>query len=383
MDAKDYEITQNRHILNSLFFNHDRNPAHHSALETSLILLSLASDEPVSGASFHDEVEKLNLDKKLEIIGDYILESPRVVIAPGVLMQSFADNVISFDNVISCVKTKFRYPLLVPVDKGSRPLKISSEVQPGKDNALNYTVSMSSTDLFNRQLQTTLAMSAVAFPKTVSESDIYEKYVTGKFTELEDDAKDPIHSLSHKTFISSDDDDAYWKSIQNTPSRRNGGFSQLELLAKLPRILSIEVDEIEKNPPRGYETPQRNIEPFMRYVEREKEYGRLNGKTVEERALELSKKRKYIYARQSAYFNPMKDLQTGENFELKISLVNYNKAGLHKFVSGAYSGDTPLFLGETTVLAGPMFTDRLINYLFKINYSVDLLQRFKHKMPEF
>jgi hypothetical protein len=225
-------------------------------------------------------------------------------------------------------------------------------------------------------------MEVTAFPKGVPEGDIYEGYVMKKFADLEAEAKTPIQFLSHKTFISSDDDDAYWRSIQSAPSKRNGGFSQLELLAKLPRILSMEVDEIEKNPPEGYEAQQRSLEPLLRYAEREKEYGRLNGKSVEERAQELSKKKKYIYSKQTAYFNPMKDLAVGENFELRIYLMRH-KNGMHKFISGAYIGDEPLFLGESIVLAGPMFTDRLINYLLKINSSVESLQLFTYKTAWF
>ena len=107
---------------------------------------------------------------------------------------------------------------------------------------------------------------------------------------MSEQKKKPIHSLTHETYVSQDDDECYWNSVQNQAFRRNEGVSQLELLAKLPRVLSKEADTIEANPPEAYEVPKRDLGPFLRYAGKEEGYGLLNGKSVEQRATELSKK---------------------------------------------------------------------------------------------
>jgi len=385
-DLKTYNIRQNQHILNSLFFNHDRNPAHHSALHTALILLSLASEK-----GFHDEVckkdidENLWLEKKLEILGHDVLENDGLVIAPGVLMQSLADNNIPENMIITKVDTRFSYPLLTPVDKGSKELTVEENRSENPGNpGITYNLKFYAADFYNNPItkKDTLVpiaeMNIAAFPTDLSSEEIFEKYVKEDFDKLNKKNKNPIHSLTHKTYISADDDECYWRSIQNkNPFRRNGNISQLELLAKLPRVLSRETDEIEENPPENYDY-KTDASPFLKYAEKEKEYGMINGKTVEERAEELAKKRKYTYARQETVFDPRIGIEISEDFDLSIDLTKV-KRGIHTFDSRAVSEKGVLFAGQSKVLASPLFTERVIRYLEKINYSVDELERFRHK----
>jgi len=346
-DEKTYHITQNHHILNSLFFNHDRNPPHHSALHTALILLSLTSEK-----GFHDEVcsdeaeEDTFLEKKLEIVGDDVLKQEGLVIAPGVLLQSLADNHIPPDKIITKVETRFMYPLLVPVDKGSKELKIriSEEVNP--EGTFDYKIGFFSDDIYGAEVQIA-EMSVKSVPYTIPIDKIYERFVKEHFEKLKRKKQEPIVSISHDTYISADDDDCYWRSIQGkNPFKRNGSISQLELLSKMPRILSMMADKIENDSPEGYQAPERDLSPFLRYAEKEKSYGRNNGKSVEERARELSKRLRTTYARQVIVFDPRMRLDIDQHFDLTTNLLGKIKRGMHTFISEAAVGDDTLFVDE-------------------------------------
>jgi len=389
MEEKKYNITQNHHILNSLFFNHDRNPAHHSAVHTSLILLSLASEK-----GFHDEfcekkdTENQQLDKKLEIIGHDILNREGSIIAPGVLLQSLADNHIPQDIIITKVETRFAYPLLVPVDKGSKELEVQISKQEDFPK-INYTIKFYATDIYDKKIirekngekiQIPITeMEITAFPNNISPEEIYESFTKEHFTKLRKAKKEPIYTLSHDTYISADDDDCYWRSIQNkNPFRRNKSISQLELLAKIPRILSMVADKLENESPGNYKILERELDPFIKYAEKEKSYERNNGKNVEERAKELSKRLRTTYARQIIVFDPRMRLGIDEHFDLTVQLSGKIKRGMHTFISEAAIKDKTLFIDESKIIGSPLLTDRVIKYLNKINYSVEELELFRY-----
>ncbi|MBW2965792.1 hypothetical protein KY342_01660 [Candidatus Woesearchaeota archaeon] len=389
MEEKIYNITQNHHILNSLFFNHDRNPAHHSAVHTSLILLSLASEK-----GFHDEVcekkdtENEYLDKKLEIIGHDVLNREGSVIAPGILLQSLADNHIPSNMIITKVETRFAYPLLVPVDKGSKELEVQISKQEDLPR-IKYTIKFYATNMYDNKIikekngekiQVPITeMEVTAFSNNISTEEIYEKFTKEHFEKLGKAKKEQIYDLSHDTYISADDDDCYWRSIQNkNPFKRNESISQLELLAKIPRILSMVADKLENEPPENYKVLERNLNPFLEYTLKEKNYERNNGKNVEERAKELSKKLRTTYARQIIVFDPRIKIDIDQHFDLTAQLLGKIRRGMHTFISEATIENKTLFIDESKIIGSPLLTDRVIKYLNKINYSVEELELFRY-----
>lgn len=369
---KTYNITQNNHILNSLFFNHDRNPAHHSALHTDLFLLSLASEK-----GFHDEISD-DVGKKMEIMGDDILKNQGLVVAPGVLLQSLTDNHIPEDEKIIKVETRLAYPVLVPVDKGSKEVKISlEEIEEG--DLKKYNVTYVTTDLYGKEINPIKSMKITSFRSDKNPEEMFEKYVKKDMENVSKMKKEPIFSLNHKTYISEDDDECYWRSIQAEDSpKRNGNVSRLELLAKVPRILSMMSDKLQNEPPEKYQGVEREIIPFLRYAEKEKEYGLLNGKTIEKRAEELSKKLRTTYAKQTTIFDPRFNIKIDQHFNISMALAA-KKRVMHSFISKAIYDEKVLFVDESRIIGGPLITDNMINYLSKINYSVEELERFRYK----
>jgi hypothetical protein len=464
-----------RRVLGSLSFNHDKNPIHVDPLEAKILLLSIACGKSAGRKnSDSDYCPRRAFDS----VAERIRRLDDFVIAPGIWLSGLFDAYFTFPEssypkkipklgknhcfepecIIGYASSKYINPLIVPTTKYATVdliFDIKQKEKPGaaEINAKEVTFTIVADDLFNYKSllkegsdidketgkiiiqRTTLDL----FPKNTPLEKIENFYSNNQndlakmspeyrlidsgseiktHIDLESkvDNRQCILTASKTTYVSGEDYAHYGISI----GRENLGdvckiVAPLALQTKIPRVLFVAVDEIEKEKNQLYhEIISSNLKykDFIeckkidanseKRIEKQKQAQAQLVKDEAERqnaidaylaihpatddidtTAETTMNRKLrVYIEQQTQFNPVARLGLGEEFNLNASLTDYvpGFGGLHYFFVQAKTGadeegivsGKELMRANTKISVTPLITKDLAQYLRQFRLTLDL-----------
>ena len=366
-------------------FNHDKNKAHSSSPHAKVIALAMLSETARrTGADLN------TLEDSIGKILNGGKDGEGFAVSPGMLHLGMLEHHIPPNMVIGSIRTKrFADPLYVPLSNeevlvnitmSEEPLLVEGTETPG----VIYTFHMSGPNihgsygpLFGKD-----GVRIVAFPDDIDPSLIVGSY-WDKFEEMRRAARNPIDSAGKKTNITEESDGYFWSSVRPSslpreadlppPIRRGGKISQIEMLAKLPRVLSLYRKKIEtKMPPH-----MKPVEPtavYFEYAELEKSQGR--AEDIGKRARMLANQMMFVYASQDAVFDPWLECPLDEDFTLTTSLIR-QKMGLHQFVSQMVVGGGPIFVDTSKFYGVPVIPEPVMKLVYDRKLDVKKMKPFE------
>ena len=105
-----------------------------------------------------------------------------------------------------------------------------------------------------------------------------------------------------------------------------------------------------------------------------------------DRIEELAQLRQHLYARQHTVFDPRRfsadggATETGTHIFLDLNLCDIRlRRSIHRLYTRGRLKDDPVFMGEATVMAQPLVTKELANFLCETNYEFSTLKLFSYK----
>jgi hypothetical protein len=365
-------------------FNHDKNKAHSSSPHAKVIALAMLSEAARRTGTDLDTLE--------DSVGK-ILNGGKggegFAVSPGMLHLGMLEHHIPQNMVIGSIKTKrFADPLYVPLSGEDVVVKITKSEEPlvvegAETHGVIYTFHMSGPNLHGSYLPLfgRDGVRIVAFPGDIDPSGIVSSY-GGKFEEMRKAARNPIDSAGKKTNITEESDGYFWSSVRPSslpreaelpaPIRRGGKISQIEMLAKLPRVLSLYRKKIEtKMPPH-----MKPVEPtaiYFEYAELEKSHGMVED--IGKRARMLANQMMFVYAGQDAVFDPWLECPLDEDFTLTTSLIR-QKRGMHMFVSQMVVGGGTIFVDTSKFYGVPVIPEAVMNLVYGRKLDVNSMKPF-------
>jgi len=364
-------------------FNHDMNYAHSFVPHAKVIALAMLAE-----TARRDKVKFETLGDAVErILGDGL------VVSPGILHLSMLEHYVPQGMVIAKVSTKFGDPLYVPFSGESVDVSITKTEKPyvagvRETPGIVYHFEMSGPNIHGDcvPLFGNKGSNIVAFPGDMDPSEIF-KYVEEEFRQKLSDAMHPIDSAGKDTNITHEHDGYYWSSIRPSslpreaelpePIRRAGKMSQLEMLAKLPRVLSLYREKLETEKP-AHLKPAEPTEPFFQYAELEKSKGLVAD--AGKRACQLANRHLYVYGTQDAVFDPRQECPLDRNFALTTFLTRQKtgrgNGGMHVFVSQMVVGGVPVYADTSMFFMAPVIPEAVMKLLYDRNLDVNSMKPF-------
>jgi hypothetical protein len=357
-------------------FQHDMNDAHDFVPHASVIAISqlakLCEEQPID---FDATAERIIAQK--------------LVVSPGMLHISMLEHYIPSEMVIAKVSTKFGGSLYVPhsggdvgvvIEKSEKPFADGDKETPGRV----YTFRMRGPGLLGDEINLfgNRECRIVAFPDTVPAHEI-AVYFQEDFREMQDSTRHAIDKAGKDTNITHVHDNYYWSSIRQDllpreaklppPIRRGGNISQLELLAKLPRVLSLYREKIEDERP-PYLEPVEATGPYHAYAELEKSLGK--AEDVGERAYQLANGMMYVYGTQCAFFDPWVECPFDKYFTLSTFLTKH-KGNKNVFVSQMMLPTGCAYVDTSMFSAAPAIPERVMKLLYDKKLDVCSMEKFE------
>ncbi len=354
-------------------FNHDMNDVHGVPARTALVALV-----------------QLDRKKKLAELGDMVLEQ-NFVLSPGMLHLSLLDRHIPANMVIAEVSTSFSDPLYIPTKakrvwlngtKSEEPYLVEVEETPG----VVYTFNLSGTGLTGDSIDLfgNGGAQIIAFPDSVPTREIFG-YFEAKFKAMMDKKNKAIDRAGKTTDITEEHGLSKRRSVRPSylsrgaslplPIIRGEAISQLELLAKLPRVFSIYIDKVEN----GDVDHLRKIVPtdeHFAYAEMEKRHGWVDDNNVEARARELAGMIMYVYVSQDAVFNPQVRCHVGDRFDLTTYLTKAGKVK-QSFTSQMVLDSGCAYVDASKFMTAPLLTKNVIDFLVKREIDIETMGKFE------
>lgn len=378
------EVT-NKRVRSFHGFNHDMNEAHDFSPHVKVIALAtLAETARRTGTNL------ATLDDSVEKILNGGEDGGGFVVSPGMLHLGMLEHHIPPNMVIGSIKTrKFADPLYVPLSNEEVPVNISMSKEPLLVEGIEtpgvvYTFHMSGPNLDGNYVPIfgKDGVQILAFPDDIDPSKIVGSY-WGKFEKMRQAARNPIDSAGKKTNITDESDGYFWSGIRPSslpreaklpaPIRRGGKISQIEMLAKLPRVLSLYREKIETERP-AYLEPVKPTAIYFEYAELEKSQGKVED--IEKRAGMLANKMMFVYASQDAVFDPWLECPLNEDFTLTTSLTR-KRMGLHIFVSQMVVGGGPIFVDTSRFYSVPVISEAGMKLIYDRKLDVEKMKPFK------
>jgi len=396
-------------VIVSILYNHDANPVHHKPDHAIQWMLGLLAAQGVGGSE--GGLEQATPEERTYALGTRLLARQDVVVMPGIVLAAIChERFVQHGEQTLSMTSTFTYPLLVPT-KGAVEVTVEAFEDPAgpgpkapagsraiQIGAYGPGVSDSPVRL--------LKIDALLLPPEASAEQAYQQFVAPQFQELAGLAgKLPaMPSLSHPSGISQEDQRRYSRIVEpDDPSlppnhdeaRPLRPITECAWQCKIPRVLTEVIDHL-----RNHEAYQREVESYYagradeaerreaikRYVAKEIKYGWLRKDHEAARIEELAQLRQHLYARQHTVFDPRRfranggATETGTHIFLDLNLCDIRlRRSVHRLYTRGRLKDAPVFMGEATVMAQPLVTKELANFLCETNYAFSTLKLFTYK----
>ncbi|MCY3018064.1 MAG: hypothetical protein NTW87_03405 [Planctomycetota bacterium] len=395
-------------VIVSILYNHDANPVHHKPDHAIQWMLGLLAAQGVGGSE--GGLEQAGPEERTYTLGTKLLERQDVVVMPGIVLAAIAhERFVQPSELTVSMTTTFTYPLLVPTKGGVEVAIEASEAPPGSVRRLPEGCREIQIEAYGPGLSDTpvrlLKLEALVMRPGASPARVYEQFVAPQFAELAQSVgKLPgSPALTHPSAISQEDRRRYSRivdpaGIAGPPNHGENGkvrpITESAWQCKIPRVLTEVIDHLRNNDAyqnevRAYyagrpEEAERR-EAIKRYVAKERKYGWLKEEHAAARVEELAQLRQHLYARQHTVFDPRCFCEngpakvTGAQMFLDLQLVDMRlRRAVHRFCTRARLQDEPVFMGEATIMAQPLVTRELANFLCETNHSFNTLRLFTY-----
>ena len=403
-------------VIVSILYNHDANPVHHRPDHAIQWMLGLLAAQGVGGNE--GGLENAGPEERTYSLGTRLLARQDVVVMPGIVLAAICyERFVPPTELTVSMTTTFTYPLLVPT-KGAVEVTVEAYEVPGQstlEGCRNIQIEAFGPSVTNTPVRL-LKIDAVVYKAGTSPDAVYEKIVAPQFEELSKLAgKLPgMPALSHTSSISQEDRRRYGRIVdpnlptdalqqkEGTPGllhREGAGnlwpITESAWQCKIPRVLTEVIDHMLHNV--AYQTEVKAYhsgradesdrrEAIRRYVAKERKYHQLKQEHEGARIEELAQMAQHLYARQHTVFDPRRFAQnsaataTGTQIFLDLQLCEMRlRRNIHRFYTCGRLKDEPVFMGEATVMAQPLVTRELANFLYEINHAFTTLKLFEYK----
>jgi hypothetical protein len=159
------------------------------------------------------------------------------------------------------------------------------------------------------------------------------------------------------------------------PIKRGEAISQLELLAKMPRVFSIYIDKVE-NGDVNYLRKTEPTEQHFAYAEMERRHGWVADSDVEARARDLAGMLMYIYVSQDAVFNPQVRCHVGDRFDLTAYLTKTGRVK-HSFTSQMVLDSGCAYVDSSRFMTAPLLPKNVVDFLLEREIDIDIMGKFE------
>ena len=384
-------------VIVSLLYNHDANPVHHRPDHAIQWMLGLLASQGVGGTE--ESLEHAGPEERTYTLGAKLLARQDVVVMPGIVLAAICyERFVPPTELTASITTTFTYPLLVPtkgaveVSVEAYELPLENVKVPGGRNIL--------IEAFGPGISGTpvrlLKLEAQTFRAGTSPERVFEEVVAPQFAELSKLAgKMPeMPSISHPSSISTEDRRRFSRIVE-PGAKSTRPITESAWQCKIPRVLTEVIEhlrytDVYQKEIRAYydgrpDEAQRR-EAIKRLVEKERRYYWVTDDHMAARVEELAQLAQHLYARQHTVFDPRCFRENGAatlpgaqmHLDLNLSEIRLRR-GVHRlFTSGRLKQD-PVLMGEATVMAQPLVTRDLANFLCEVNYSFDTLKLFQYK----
>jgi len=396
-------------VIVSILYNHDANPVHHKPDHALQWMLGLLAAQGIGGSE--GGLEKATPEERTYTLGSRLLARQDVVVMPGIVLAAICHErfVQPGEQTLSMTST-FTYPLLVPT-KGAVEVTVEAFADPQgagpKAPPASRAIQIEAfgpgvTDSPVRLLK----IDALLLPPEASAEQAYEHFVAPQFKELAElaDKLPELPALTHPSGISQEDQRRYSRIVEpddpslpsnHAEARALRPITECAWQCKIPRVLTEVIDHLRNN-----DVYQREVQAYYagradeaerraaikRYVAKELKYGWLKPEHEAARIEELAQLRQHLYARQHTVFDPRRfrgsggATATGTHIFLDLHLCDIRlRRSVHRLYTRGRLQDDTVFMGEATVMAQPLVTKELANFLCEANYSFSTLKLFGYK----
>ncbi len=383
-------------VIVSLLYNHDANPVHHRPDHAIQWMLGLLASQGVGGTE--ESLEHAGPVERTYTLGAKLLDRQDVVVMPGIVLAAICfERFVPPTELTASITTTFTYPLLVPT-KGAVEVRVEAYELPLENvkvpGARNLLIEAFGPGISGTPVKL-LKMEAQTFRAGTSPERVFEEVVAPQFANaLQQANKMPgMPSISHPSSISSEDRRRYSRIVE--PGAHNRPITECAWQCKIPRVLTEVIEHLRYNDQyqkevkdyyQGRSDEEQRIEAIKRLVEKERKYGWVTDEHFAARVEELSHLSQHLYARQHTIFDPRCFRENGSatapgaqmHLDLNLSEIRLRR-GIHKLFTSGRLKENPVLMGEATVMAQPLVTRDLANFLCEINYSFETLKLFQYK----
>jgi len=385
-------------VIVSILYNHDANPVHHRPDHAIQWMLGLLAAQGIGG---NEEIlAGAGPEERTYTLGTRLLAHQDVVVMPGVALASICyERFVEPTELTVSLSTTFTYPLLVPT-KGA--VEVSVEAYEIPDATALPGCRKIQIEAFGPGLTAPdtrlMKLEAVTFRAGTSRDDVYESTVKPQFEELSKMANNlpGMPALSHPSSISHEDRRRYSRIVELGSDLHARPITEAAWQCKIPRVLTEVIDHLRHNEPyqkevrahySGRADEAERIAAIQRYVEKERKYNWIGDPQKTARVGELAELQQHLYARQHTVFDPRNFHDGAEAttagtqllLDLHLSEMRLRRA-LHRFYTcGRLKSGATVFMGESTVMAQPLVTKEMANFLCEINHAFDTLKLLEYK----
>ena len=396
-------------VIVSILYNHDANPVHHKPDHAIQWMLGLLAAQGVGGSE--GGLEQAGPEERTYTLGARLLSRQDVVVMPGIVLAAIChERFVQPGELTLSATTSFTYPLLVPT-KGAVEVTVEAhEITPAPARKLPDGCRELQIEAFGPGLSDVpvrlLKIEALMLRAGASPDRACEQFVAPQFAELSKSLGNlpGMPALTHPSAISQEDRRRYSRIVDPAgmaaaPNHGENGtvraISESAWQCKIPRVLTEVIDHLRNNDTyqgevkayyagRADEAERRDA--IRRYVGKELKYGWLKPEQEAARIEELAQLRQHLYARQHTVFDPRcfrpngPATVTGAQMHLDLQLVDMKlRRAVHRFHTRGRLKDDVVFVGEATIMAQPLVTRELANFLCETNHAFNTLRLFAYK----
>jgi hypothetical protein len=384
-------------IIVSLLYNHDANPVHHRPDHAIQWMLGLLASQGVGGTE--EGLGSAGPEERTYTLGARLLARQDVVVMPGIVLAAIClERFVQPAELTTSITTTFTYPLLVPT-KGGVDVRVEAFELPAPNakapGCRNILIEAFGPGISGSPVRL-LKLEAQIFRAGTSPEQVFQEVVAPQFAELAKLAsKIPdMPSISHPSGISSEDRRRYSRIVE-PGAKTTRPITESAWQCKIPRVLTEVIDRLRftekyQSEVRAYyqgrADEEQRREAIKRLVEKERKYHWVSDEHFNARVEELAGMAQHLYARQHTVFDPRYFREQGAatapgaqmHFDLSVSEIRLRR-GIHRLFTRGRLNDAPVFMGEATIMAQPLVTRELANFLCEVNYSFDTLKLFEYK----
>jgi hypothetical protein len=385
-------------VIVSILYNHDANPVHHRPDLALQWMLGLLGSQGIGGTE--SNLESAGAEERTYSLSTQLLAHQDVVVMPGIALAAICyEQFVPPTEITTSITTTFTYPLLVPT-KGSVEVRIEAFEVPAENAPVpggrNIQIEAFGPGISGTPVRL-LRIDAVVFDAGMSTGPLYDKVVAPQFEELSKSAsKLPgMPAISHQTGISSEDRRRYSRIVDPGSANPYRPISECAWQCKIPRVLTEVIERLRftdeyqaelKTYYLGREDEKERLEAIRRYVAKERKYNWITEAQEAGRIEALAGMQRHLYARQHTVFDPRcfrengSATAAGTQMHLDLNLCEIRlRRGLHRLLTRGRLKEESVFMGEATVLAQPLVTREMANFLCEVNYRFDTLKLFEYK----